>query len=190
MPYTEQTLEQLALMYGTDKGINGHNYIPFYEKHLPENPKKILEIGVKTGSSIKMWKKYFPNSEIHGLDLFEIDPIPNIPGVIWHKGNQCDWMLLDKLRNEDFDIIIDDGSHVDRHQLITFFGLFNGKHYFIEDLACCQNDFYSEGLPEISRAQWLFKTLQYSNQNSKWHDRSGLNITFSENENITLIKCS
>lgn len=151
------TLSELAYMYSTDK--LEHGYMPFYEQHLPKNPKKILEIGVKSGASIRMWQKYFPETEIHGLDIFIADPIPDIPGVIWHKGNQCDYLLLDKLRGYDFDIIIDDGSHGSRDQMITFFGLFNGKHYFIEDLHCNENEFYSQGLPYWYSASGLFKRL-------------------------------
>ena len=100
MPNSEKTLQELAFMYGTDK--LEHGYIPFYEKHLPKNTKKLLEIGVKEGRSIRMWQKYFPETEIHGLDLFMEFPIPDIPGVTFHQGNQCDWRLLEKLRNENF----------------------------------------------------------------------------------------
>lgn len=150
----DNTLSELAFMYNTDK--LSHGYIPFYETHLPKNPKKILEIGVKEGRSIQMWQKYFPEAEIHGLDLFLADPIPNIPGVRFWQGNQCDWRLLEELRREDFDLIIDDGSHNSRDQMITFFGLYNGKHYFIEDLHCCDNDFYRDNLPYRMTAQGMF----------------------------------
>jgi hypothetical protein len=155
MPQSIPTLQELAFMYSTDK--LDHGYIPFYEKWLPKNPKKILEIGVKVGRSVRMWLKYFPDTIVHGLDLFREFPVPfQHERVTWHQGNQCDWELLEQLRKEDFDVIIDDGSHNSRQQLITFFGLYNGKHYFIEDLGCCLEDFYSEGLPESFRANNLF----------------------------------
>jgi hypothetical protein len=76
-----------------------------------------------------------------------------------HKGNQCDYLMLEKLRQYDFDVIIDDGSHNSRDQLMTFFGLFNGKHYFIEDLQCNDEDFYSQGLPVAMRASNIFRRL-------------------------------
>jgi len=145
------TLHELAFMYGTDK--LEHGYIEFYEQHLPNNPKKILEIGVKEGRSIQMWQKYFPEAEIHGLDLFMEFPVPSIPGIKFWKANQCDWEILEILRREDFDVIIDDGSHNSRDQMMTFFGLFNGKHYFIEDLHCCDDPFYQQGLPELLTAK-------------------------------------
>lgn len=157
MPHTEKTLAELAFMYGTDKAIDGHNYIPFYERWLPQNPKKVLEVGVKEGRSIKMWMQYFPDAEIHGLDLFKEFPVPfTDERVKWHQGNQCDWELLEQLRKEDFDVIIDDGSHNARDQMITFFGLFNGKHYFIEDLHCNFDPFYLQGLPNGATPYTLF----------------------------------
>lgn len=157
------TLQQLAEKYGTDK--LEHGYLPFYEKHLPKNPKRILEIGVKEGKSLAMWGDYFPEAHIIGLDLFEeyshetvfknIDDFSNgecdISKINLATGNQCDWRVLEELRKYDFDVIIDDGSHNARDQMITFFGLFNGKHYFIEDLHCNDDEFYSQGLPQEFR---------------------------------------
>lgn len=171
----DNNLKSFALLYGTDK--LQHGYIPFYEDTLPKMPKKILEIGVKEGASIRMWKHYFPNAEIHGLDLFEEFPMPNIPGVKWHKGNQCDWRVLEELRKEKFDVIIDDGSHNSRDQMMTFFGLFNGGHYYIEDLQCCLEEFYQQGLPFIATASELF-------QNTGLY---GIDAYYAEN--ITLLKC-
>lgn len=157
-------LHDLAAKYGTDK-LN-HGYIPFYEKHLPKNPKRVLEIGVKEGRSLAMWHKYFPNAEIFGVDLFEeishetvyknIDHFTNgewdLNKITLVSGNQCYYLLHEELRKYDFDVIIDDGSHNSRDQMITFFGLFNGKHYFIEDLHCCREEFYQQGLPYLYTA--------------------------------------
>lgn len=158
-------LLELAIKYGSDKA--DHSYCPFYEQSLPKSPKKILEIGVLKGASLAMWAEYFPYAEVHGLDLFAENNLKDIEAFLWndrgfdniklHKGNQCDWLLLEMLRNEDFDIIIDDGSHNSRDQMITFFGLFNGKHYYIEDIQCNEEEFYSQGLPMPMRAAKLFR---------------------------------
>lgn len=150
-------LEQLARKCGTDK--LDHGYIPFYESTLPDRsaPISLLEIGVKEGNSIRMWLEYFPNATIHGLDLFIEHRIPfQDPRVKWHSGSQCNWLMLEELRKFDFDVIIDDGSHNSRDQMITFFGLFNGKQYYIEDLQCCYEDFYRQGLPHAATARELF----------------------------------
>lgn len=155
------SLYELAIKYGSDKASIEHNYCQFYEDTLPNNPKKILEIGVFKGASIRMWKEYFPDAEIHGLDLFIENEIPDIPGVTWHKGHQCDYFLLEELRKHDFDVIIDDASHNSRDQLITFFGLFNGKHYYIEDIHCAEEEFYRQGLPFEATANKLFDRTRF-----------------------------
>jgi|SRR5687767_15116162 len=183
-------LIELATKYGTDK--LEHGYIPFYEQHLPKNPKRILEIGVKEGKSLAMWAEYFPEAEIHGLDLFEENDIRDVNNFLQvrvlpnqtcalHKGNQCDWRVLELLRKFDFDVIIDDGSHNARDQMMTFFGLFNGRHYFIEDLHCNRDEFYSQGLPHNSRARDIFIALSLAPNN--------LDITYDfDIEDIILIK--
>jgi len=166
MPESIKTLQELAFMYGTDK--TDHGYIPFYEQHLPKSPKKILEIGVKEGRSIRMWLQHFPETVVHGLDLFKEDPVPfQHERVVWHQGDQRDWKMLELLRKENFDVIIDDGSHNSRDQMMTFYGLFNGKHYFIEDLQCCSEEFYRDGLPfEVTAKNILFFGLSiYQHKN-------------------------
>lgn len=166
-------LEELAYKYGTDK--LKHGYIPFYEKYLPKEPKRILEIGVKEGKSLAMWAEYFPEAEIHGFDLFEensgedaLDFIVSASNknrrIELHKGHQCDYRILEELRKYEFDVIIDDGSHNARDQMMTFFGLFNGKRYFIEDLHCNFEEFYSQGLPELLRADNVFSDIKNSNK--------------------------
>lgn len=170
------TLHQLAADYGTDK--LKHGYLDFYEKTLPRNPKRILEIGCYKGASLRMWREYFPDTELHTLDLFiENEPPTDIPGLIIHKGNQCDWLLLEELRKFDFDVIIDDGSHNSRDQMITFFGLAHpGCHYYIEDLHCCAEDFYRQGLGHPWTADGLFYAL-------------GKTRSIYFDTNITLIQC-
>ena len=84
------------------------------------------------------FKELFPNCNICGLDIRE--DTPNSPvGNIW-IGSQTDTELLDELNKEEgpFDIIIDDGSHVNEHQILTFEYLFPklkpGGVYIVEDI--------------------------------------------------------
>lgn len=189
-------LESLASKYGTDK--LAHGYIPFYEQNLPKEPKRILEIGVKEGRSLAMWAEYFPNAEIHGLDLFEENNMLDVYNTLiannenhkelkikLHRGNQCDWRILEELRKYDFDVIIDDGSHNSRDQLMTFFGLFNGKHYFIEDLHCNNDEFFSQGLHREFRAINIFGDIMSFNLD---YDDALAKINFSQNQKIVCIK--
>lgn len=163
MSRTEQ-IQAAFEKYGSDKAQ--HGYAEFYARNLPAEPKKILEIGVKDGASINAWREIFPNSQIHGLDLFIEHEIPQIEGAHFWTGNQCDWRILEQLRKIDFDLIIDDGSHNARDQMITFFGLFNGKHYFIEDVHCNTEEFYQQGLPFNLTATSMFRSSYVSGINS------------------------
>lgn len=143
--------------YDTDKNSKGHNYGPIYAQHLPQTAKKILEIGVDKGASIEMWKEIYPEAKIYGLDLFT--NYPNYPfkadWVQWFKGSQTDGKLLDDIRcHAPFDIIIDDGSHNWRDQLITFFGLWGCCDlYVVEDILL--DNFWSQGLPLDDNIKFL-----------------------------------
>lgn len=152
-----QTIQKAFERYGTDKAI--HGYADFYARHLPESPRSILEIGVKDGRSIRAWRDLFPSAEIVGLDLFQEYPMPaagSISGASFVKANQCDYNILERLRSFNFDVIIDDGSHNARDQMITFFGLMHhGCSYFIEDAHTTYDEYYSQGLPLYLRANLL-----------------------------------
>jgi hypothetical protein len=142
--------------YGTDKNSTKHNYGPYYAKHLPESPKKILEIGVLKGESIKMWHEIFPEAHIFGLDLFQDNPEPfQEDWVTWIKGSQVDYFTLHTVRElAPFDVIIDDGSHNWRDQLITFFGLWGCCDlYVVEDIFT--DNFWSQGLPLEDNIKFL-----------------------------------
>lgn len=141
------SLLDLAIKYGTDK--SDHGYIPYYEEHLPSNPKRILEIGCLTGASLRMWREYYPDAEIHCLDLFEEhNPPTDISGVIYWKGSQTDQYLLEQLRRIEFDVVVDDGSHNSIDQLVSFWSLFGAtKLYVCEDLHCAKDEPYRQGLP-------------------------------------------
>jgi hypothetical protein len=138
-------LKELAERFGTDKST--HGYISFYEQHLPKNPTRILEIGCLTGASLRMWREYFPDTEIHCLDLFEEHPQPeDIPGVIYWKGNQTDQFILEQLRRLHFDVVIEDGSHALVHQWVTFHSLIGCTDlYVLEDAHTIIYPSYREG---------------------------------------------
>ena len=59
--------------YDTDKG---HNYIRYYEGFFEifrNNYINLLELGMHTGGSIKMWRDYFPYARCFGVDINPID---------------------------------------------------------------------------------------------------------------------
>jgi hypothetical protein len=125
------------------------------------NAKNIIEIGIGTnqlmksivgdryevGASIKAWRDFFPNAGIFGLDiekdvLFEEDRIK-----CFYSDQSKSSVLVEtineirKYKNDEnllFDMILDDGSHILEHQILTYKTLFNYLNingiYIIEDI--------------------------------------------------------
>ncbi|MGP8297708.1 hypothetical protein ACTPOK_07095 [Streptomyces inhibens] len=142
-------LTELAVRYGTDKWSALHQYPQHYERHfgpLRDRALTILEIGIggyddrtAGGQSLRMWKRYFPRSVIHGLDI-EDKSLVDQARVITVRGDQSDAGSLTELAEciGPFDIIIDDGSHLSPHVITSFHTLFPYLRphglYVVEDL--------------------------------------------------------
>lgn len=133
------SLKEIGKKYPTNK--NDYGFLDIYEKYfesLREKKLNILEIGVDKGDSLRLWKEYFINSKICGLDIDKKDF--KINDVEIFQGDQNDKTLLSKIADKygKFDIIIDDGSHISKHIINSFNYLFdhlshNGL-YIVEDL--------------------------------------------------------
>lgn len=74
-------LNLLAHLYGTDKAQSSlHGYTTYYVRHLQHRRRKVtrvLEIGVggyededDGGESLRMWRTYFPNADVIGVDIY------------------------------------------------------------------------------------------------------------------------
>lgn len=141
------TLYKLGLKYGTDKSENGYMVIyQLYFYKIRQTCKRILEIGIQNGYSLKVWEEYFPNAKIVGIDIddkkqFDTKRTRTI------KGNQSDRNFLDTLPM--FDIIIDDGGHTMEQQQISLGCLFKkvnkGGLYIVEDLGTSLMPFEAYG---------------------------------------------
>jgi len=120
------SLEELVDNSATDKNT-GHSYLPLYQ-NLLESKKhtalNVLEIGIgerfeKNGGSIKLWKDFFTNATIYGLDRHPvnrvIDELLNDNRVILYTSidaydyNFFKHNFLNK--NIKFDLVLDDGPH-------------------------------------------------------------------------------
>ena len=121
-----------------------HDYLKHYWRHLRdlrETAETVCEIGVESGSSLRMWEEFFPRATIYGVDL---NPdCKRLEGARRRivGGDQGDPEFLQSLVREvgrGFDVVIDDGSHVADHQIKTFEVLFphlrSGGVYAIEDI--------------------------------------------------------
>lgn len=145
--FINNNLKKLAVIYGTDKW-NQHYYAQHYETHFQQIRRKklnILEIGIggyknpkAGGGSLRMWRTYFPNSMIYGLDIHD-KKFHEEKRIKTFQGSQNDQAFLEKIAATigSIDIVIDDGSHINDHVITTFEILFpllnkNGI-YVVED---------------------------------------------------------
>ena len=136
-------IRELVKKHGAQKADRDADYCDAYEKHfsgLRESTARLLEIGVKDGASLRMWKEYFPNAEIWGLDVDKKCMRYQENRIRIIIGNQGDKWFLGQISSGSVkdDIIIDDGSHKVSDQWLSFRYLFKtlrpGGLYVIEDL--------------------------------------------------------
>lgn len=150
-----KNLTEIFNKCGSDKGThaiwgweNKHlNYTEVYENYFNKwrlNNINFLEIGIHDprfpGASISAWTEYFPNANFYGYDIVDCIKFEK-PRVKTFKGDQNSKDDLNRFIKEaacEFDIVVDDGSHILEHVLTTFTYIFpklkNGGYYFIEDL--------------------------------------------------------
>lgn len=100
-------------LIGTDKN-SIHSYIDgFYEENFaPYKNKKIslLEIGISSGASLFLWKKYFQKGSITGIDIIDLVTEEwRSSDIKYIFDNAYSKKFVADLPN--FDIIIDDGPH-------------------------------------------------------------------------------
>lgn len=150
--------------YKSDKCPNiFHSYSTEYFNILKDKKhdiKNVLEIGVgtneimspicgkdyKIGASLKSWRDFFPNSKIIGLDINE-EVLFEDERIKCFYTDQSNEITLEKTisnintyynENIEYDLIIDDGSHVKEHMILTFETykkyLTSGGLYIIEDI--------------------------------------------------------
>ncbi len=65
-------LETYAVEHKSQKGKSQHHYTRYYNFYFSPvryDKLSILEIGVNEGESLRMWKEYFPNSNVYGIDI-------------------------------------------------------------------------------------------------------------------------
>jgi len=116
----------------TDKD-QGHCYAEVYDilfESIQNEAQNILEVGIDRGGSILLWKNYFSNANIYGIDLRDkycirrellecLETDERV--VLLTERNAYDTKTIEKIDevstklfnqpNPKFDVIIDDGPH-------------------------------------------------------------------------------
>lgn len=146
MKAEDSLLHQLGLKHGTDKA-SVHDYCRRYEEFfhpLRQSAKKILEIGIAGGNSLRMWHEYFPYAVIHGVDhtqayvdaMFNKDPLIQVD--LGEASDPQFWAAYQRNWGADYDLIIDDASHAVLATFVAFSCAFKlvrpGGFYCIEDV--------------------------------------------------------
>lgn len=151
-------LNDLAIKYNTDKSTLNHGYTVHYDKlfsPIRDEKLNIVEIGVWEGASLRMWRDYFPNATITGVDKHDRDiQVEGVEIVICSQ----DSPELPDLLPARLDIIIDDASHINSLTIQTFKNLFPhlkpGGLYIIEDLQTSYDSTNYDGDPN----PWTLKS--------------------------------
>lgn len=138
-----QSIGELFTLYGSDKDSD-HGYGKYYDKHLPKEVNKLLEIGTWKGGSIKAFQEYYRGKgQFHTINyIFGGEIISEAElakySIVAHRGMQEDITFLCSIKDK-FTVIVDDGSHHSDAQIISFKQLFvnnleSGGLYVIEDV--------------------------------------------------------
>lgn len=146
-------------------------YISVYENifsPIRNTRLSMLEIGIQNGGSLETWSKYFHNAtRIIGCDInpkcadliYENKSVSVIIGDATKKGT------YESIKNifQQFDIIIDDGSHVSKdiiEAFLIYFPTLNpGGIYCIEDTHTLYWGDFGGGLDNADNAKEFFKDL-------------------------------
>lgn len=161
-----------ASKYDTDKAQHNHylrNYEEFFSP-LADRDIRLLELGIYHGGSLQVWRDYFENGLIVGLDLNPVTIDDDSGRIRIYQGAQQDTQLLDRIAREcateGFDIIIDDCSHVGELTRASFWHLFDhhlkqGGIYVIEDWGTGYWDSWPDGVLYHPSASPAFSLLRY-----------------------------
>jgi len=147
-----ESLDVIFKKYDTDKNADFHNYTRQYDTLLcgfRDKPIKYLEIGVFNGGSVKAFRETFKNSTcILGLDIDNrcknFEDIEN--NIFIEIGDATDTNFINSITKKygSFDIILDDGSHINRDVIKSFeilFPLLNDNGiYIVEDTICYKSN--------------------------------------------------
>ena len=145
-----------------------NHYFDIYERHFNKFRNKelvILEIGVSYGGSLQMWKEYFGGkAKIFGIDINPKCKELEEENIKIFIGSQSDRKFLRKVKKSipKIDILIDDGGHTMKQQIVSYEELFS--HIKDDGTYLCE---------DLHTSYWL-----------KWgggHKRTGTFIEYSKN---------
>lgn len=147
------------------------SYLPAYDfwfSALRDKPVRILEIGIQNGGHLEVLARYFRSAEI--IVGCDINPLcakltyqDSRINVIVGDANKDDTQRQIAILSEDFDIIIDDGSHTQHDIIVSFCRYFPklkiGGVYIAEDLHTSYWRDFGGGLFDPLSSMGFFRRL-------------------------------
>lgn len=168
-------LQNLGLKYGTDKAVY-HYYLDYYESYLTpfkDSIKKILEIGVKEGNSIRMWREWFDSKVI--IEGWDIKDLPEIDNTNLKIVDQTNMETICRNISGIYDFVLDDGLHSQKSIEVSFSVLFPfARYYIIEDLHApwCENIYeygkFTIDILEYFQLHNIWNSFYSNNQQTKY----------------------
>ncbi len=117
------SLDEIGLRTGTDKSSAAHGYLRTYDElfgDLRDEPIQLVEFGVRRGASLRMWEEYFTRGQVYAVDVHTSAHRQGTGPSTILVADQAEEASLDRLtRKLRPTIVIDDGTHVWRHQIAT-----------------------------------------------------------------------
>lgn len=119
-------LLEYFLGHSEGQGIwKSHHYFQAYERHFARFcglEAHVLEIGVFSGGSLEMWRRYFgPKCMVYGVDIEPRCRAYENESVRVFIGDQSDRDFWRRFKQQVpvLDVVIDDGSHIAEHQIVA-----------------------------------------------------------------------
>jgi len=124
-----------------------HKYIEYYYDSVFSNVNRknqyyLLEIGIREGSSVEMWKSWLVESDIYGIDIISVTLENKDIKII--EGDAYSENVLNMFEDNFFDFIIDDGPHTIESQQYSISNwikkLKSKGKLIIKDIGCKDNN--------------------------------------------------
>jgi hypothetical protein len=154
-----------------------NHYFPVYERYFSKYRGKevtILEIGVYHGGSMQLWKEYFGEKcNVYGVDIIPQCKQFEEDRVHIFIGSSADRTFLRTLKQQipKIDILLDDGGHTMRQQIIAFEELFDHVKedgvYMCEDCHTSYWTFYGGGY--LRRGTFIEYCKALIDKLNAWH---------------------
>lgn len=172
----------LEFKYNTDKYYEHsgcHSYIEnVYDdifKPIKYSASRILEIGIFGGGSLRLWRDYFVNSIVVGVDVSIYDQ-NYFTRVVKMHADAYTQSFMSLFPNNHFDVIIDDGPHTPESQI-----------FFVENYFSKLNDNGIMICEDIASTETLNEMISVIPENAKEHIVFDLREKDSRYDSLVLV---